>query len=106
MRARKSWVSSTLEIFLAAKAAVISTRLAFSMWGDRGDGLFDHFGDEIKIALDLRGNRLKQLMLIDLGHSVFPQAQAQILGVRHRLYAFRVHGLHLLDHGENTVQFV
>ena len=45
-------------------------------------------------------------MLIVLGHPVLAQALHDVLGVRHRLDAGHVHGLHLLDHSEDAVELL
>src|SRR5580765_4697901 len=106
MRARKAFVSSTLENFLCASPAASSLSEASSM--DPGAPtripLLDHLGNEIEPPLHLRRNRLKAIALVALGHRVVAQAQREPLGVRHRGYAFGVDGLHRADQLENLVE--
>ena len=80
--------------------ATVSGRSPLSPRASRGS--FDDLGNEIQTCLDARGDRLEEIALVHFGYRVFTQPQDNILRVRHGLDATDVHGLHLLDHPENT----
>ena len=64
----------------------------------------DDLWHQVETGFGLRGDALEQLVLIQLGHPIFAQAQGGALGMRHRLDAARVDRLEVVDQGENSSQ--
>src|SRR5919204_6788997 len=101
MRARQARVSSTEEIFFAARSPESCVSVAAST-------LLDHLRHEVETLLDSRRDGLIKSVLVGLANFVRPQAlplrQMRISGVRHWLDATRVYRAHLLDQGKHAVQ--
>src|SRR3954451_19356963 len=102
-RSRKDCVSSTLEICLLASARASSRILELIIRVASG-GLFDYFRNQVKPGVHERRNRLKAVVGVAFGNTVFAQAQADVLCVRHRLDAARIDRLQLFDEREHALQ--
>src|SRR5712692_6086969 len=108
IRFRKSFVSSTLEIFFCASAAASSLSEAFSTRHPPrlhpSQALLNDFRNEIQTRFDLRRHRLELLPLVPLGHFILAQTQRRSMSVRHRLDTLGVDLLHSPDQFEDVVQ--
>src|SRR5687768_11649200 len=103
MRARKARVSSTEEIFLAARLAASSPREALSTYvcistlHFYSAFLLNYLRHRVQPPFYRRGNRLIELALIPLGHRVRPKPLLGVQRMGHRLYARGVDLAHFLD---------
>src|SRR4051812_43329034 len=107
MRSRKWRVASTLEMALARRRRESSATEGLSFTGCRAlttRPLLDHPGHEVQAVLDLRGDRLVGGAQVGLCRHVLAQALGEGLGMRHRLDAGGIHGLHALDHPEDGIE--
>src|SRR5262245_59492924 len=106
IRARKSFVSSTLDIFFCASAEESSLREAFTMNSGCSslNPLLDHLWNEIQPCFPLRRYRQKQVALVLFGHFVGPQAQRGALGVSHGLDPVGIDLLHLANQLKDFVE--
>src|SRR5262249_26499262 len=97
IRSRQARVSSTEEIFLAARAAESSVTVELRR-------LLNDFGDEVQPPFLGRGNGLVRFPPVCLPDFVGAQPLDDVEGVGHRLDPGCVHGLDLSRHLEDAVQ--
>src|SRR3989440_11248977 len=97
MRSKQSRVSSTAEIFLAARAAPSSARLWLST-------LLNHFRYQVQGVVDRRRERLVKRVPVGLGDLVRAQSLDQLERMRHWNYAGGIDPAHLVDQAEDTIQ--
>src|SRR5262245_47199269 len=97
MRSRQARVSSTEEIFLAARAAESSVTVELSR-------LLNDFGNQVKTSLHGRPDRLVSLAPVGLADFVRTQPLDHVQGVGHGLDAGGVHRLNLADQVQDPAQ--